>query len=443
MQTCKVDERQLGDWIDKASGSIRYVAPAITDSLAHKICAAEKRTGEKNFVLIELDSDIDRSGYGETAGVRILIENGVITNENPGLRMAAMTAPNFGVVWSPNARRIDPMERVSVNGIFLEGQERRKLQELVCKLMGEDQESASQLANDEERKEVAATEEVILKVIHQANETEREAKPKPQPDETDKEVIPAPDEPEINIRPVSEEKVREVEKDLREHPPRNFDKEKILEVYQGYIGFVEIHVIGATLSESTTLAIPKELTELGLGEELRNNLSEKMRIDLSDRVDLGASDVNKQVDAFRMIFTKQMGKPLGRIYKKSDWKIMQDKWKEIDSLVEAANAKIRQNLDKTVVKIIQEAAEEWALALEEISITSLQPKYRVDDIKFMLNKQWINKKRATEVKIELFTKDLTWETLRDPDVKKKIMEAYPELCKTGLYKSIKAFEVSR
>ena len=439
MQTCKVDDKQLGDWIDKATGSIRYVAPAITDNLAHKICAAEKRTGEKNFVLIELDSDIDRSGYGETAAVRILMENGVITNENPGLRMVAMTAPNFGVIWSPNARRIDPMERVSVNGIFLEGQERLKLQELVCKLMGENQKTASQVANDEERKEAAATEEVSLKVIRQANETDREAKP--QPDEIDKEVIPAPDEPEMNVRPVSEQKVKEVEKDLREHPPRNFDKEKILEVYQGYIGFVEIHVIGATLSESTTLAIPKELTELGLAEELRNNLSEKMRIDLSDRVDLGASEVNKQVDAFRMIFTKQMGKPLGRIYKKSDWKIMQDKWKEINYLVDTANTNIRQKLDNTVDRIIHEAAEEWERALYKNSNTSSQPIYSVNEINRMLNQQWINKKRATKVKIEMFAKDLTWETLNDVEVKKKIEDAYPELCETGLYKSRKAIDV--
>lgn len=439
MQTCKVDERQLGDWIDKASGSIRYVAPAITDNLAHKICAAEKRTGEKNSVLIELDSDIDRSGYGETTGVRILMENGVTTNSNPGLRIAAITAPNFGVVWSPNARRIDLMERVSVNGFFLEGQERRNLQKLVCKLMGEDQILVSQFANDEERKEATTSDEVSLEVIHQPIETDRDVNP--QPDETDREVIPAPDEPEINIHPVSEEEVKKVEKDLREHPPRNFDKEKILEVYQGYIGFVEIHVIGATLSESTTLAIPKELTELGLAEELRNNLSEKMRIDLSDRVDLGASEVNKQVDAFRMIFTKQMGKPLGRIYKKSDWKVMQDKWKEINYLVDTANAKILQKLDNTVDRIIQEAAEEWERALYKNSNTSSQPNYSVEEINRMLNQQWINKKRATKVKIEMFAKDLTWETLNDAEVKNKIADAYPELCETGLFKSRKAIDV--
>ena len=54
---------------------------------------------------------------------------------------------------------------------------------------------------------------------------------------------------------------------MREHPPRDFKEEKLLEVYQEYIGFIEILVVGATLSEATTLAIPKELTELGLAKE--------------------------------------------------------------------------------------------------------------------------------------------------------------------------------
>ncbi len=414
MRACKVDEDQLAKWIDQASGSIRYLAPGITEKLANKICAAGDRTGEKNFVLIELDGDMDRSGYGETAGVRILMENGVITNKISGLRMAALTSPEFGVVWSPIAKCVDHnMERVTTNGIFFEGQERRKIQKLVCKLMEEDQQTESRLPIDAWRGEAFASEEL------------------------DRKIFSVPDEPKVNVECVSENDVKEVEKDLREYPPRDFKEEKKLEVYQGYIGFVEIHVFGAKLSEATTLAIPKELTELGLADDLRNNLSEKMRIDLSENIDLGVREVNELVKAFRLIFTKQMGKPLGRIYKKSDWEIMQAKWNEIDYLVEAANEKISQNLDNSVTKTIKKAANDWKRALD--SNTRLQPKYKLEKIEQMLTKHWTNKKRPTKVKIELFTKDLTWETLNDENVRKKIEDAYPELRETGLYKSRKGY----
>ena len=122
MKACKVDEEQLAAWIDGATGTIRYLGPAITEKLARKILAAEKRTGAHNHVVIDLDDEVDRSGYGQTAGVRILPDDGTIQHLS-GLRVAAITMPGIGAVWSPIAERVDPIERVSVNGIWMEGDE--------------------------------------------------------------------------------------------------------------------------------------------------------------------------------------------------------------------------------------------------------------------------------------------------------------------------------
>ena len=52
---------------------------------------------------------------------------------------------------------------------------------------------------------------------------------------------------------------------LRGHPPRDFRKEQVPEVYQDFVGFIEIHVTGASLAESTIVGIPDDLTELELG----------------------------------------------------------------------------------------------------------------------------------------------------------------------------------
>lgn len=120
---------------------------------------------------------------------------------------------------------------------------------------------------------------------------------------------PAPIEPDLTVLGVQERDLEQVELHLREDLPRDFRREKESEVHQDYVGFIEIHVTGAGLSKATTLAIPDELTKLGLGTDLRSRLSERMRIDLSGNVDLGARDVNRRVDAFREIFTKQMRPP--------------------------------------------------------------------------------------------------------------------------------------
>ena len=160
-----------------------------------------------------------------------------------------------------------------------------------------------------------------------------------------------------------------------------------------------------------------------------------MRIDLSGSVDLGASDVNKRVDAFREIFTKQMGPPLGRIYKKNDWQIMQTKWAEIETLVDEANDKIKRYMHAAVKKEIMDAAKDWAKAIDESPSVKKQVSYSVKDINELLLKQWDRKQRATRMKVQLFAKDLTWATLNDPKVREQIKDAYPDLGETGLYQS--------
>ena len=446
MKACKVDEEQLAAWIDGATGTIRYLGPAITERLAQKILAAEKRTGERNHVVIELDDEVDRSGYGQTAGVRILHDDGTTIQHRAGLRVAAITAPGIGAVWSPIAERVDPIERVSVNGIWMEGVELGELRRWMGRMMGnqgpelsvsqDERSDTSQLGTKKTPDPVVLAQEAIEKNESSAfaNQGRTEDSSSEAPDQR---LVPS--EPRVQLRAVDEKTIKEVETHLQQHPPRDFKEEKQTEVYQGYVGFIEIHVTGASLSGTTTLAIPKELTELGLETDLRNRLSERMRIDLSGSVDLGARDVNRRVDAFREIFTRQMGPPLGRIYKKSDWPIMQTKWTEIEILVESANEKIKRSMHAAVENIILDAAKDWAKAIDENPIVRKEVPYTVEDIHELLLAQWDRKQRATRMRVQLFVKDLTWATLNNPQVRKKIEDAYPELCATGLYKSRRAW----
>ena len=240
----------------------------------------------------------------------------------------------------------------------------------------------------------------------------------------------------VKVENVCSEKIERVEKSLIEHPVRDFKNEQKVDVYKSYVGFIEIHLTGSSLSKSTTLSIPDELVELGLEENLRSQLSETMRIDLSKNVELGAQEVNKRVDAFREIFTRQMGQPLGRIYKKSDWKTMKTKRDEINVLVANANTRILKYLDSAANKVIEDAAEIWFDAIKTRSPSSNYTKERVN---ILLRKQWYKKKRTTRLKFEMFTKDLTWETLKDESIRRRIEEEFPDIRKIGLYKKMSAW----
>ena len=136
MRACKVDERQLGEWIDAATGTIRYMGPGLTEGVAEKLIAAEKRTGQRNHVLIELDDEMDRSGFGQTAAIRKLQEGGVRIQCPHGLRIAAFACPGVAAIWSPIAERVDSVDRVAINGVWMEGPERDALRRWLSRTMG-------------------------------------------------------------------------------------------------------------------------------------------------------------------------------------------------------------------------------------------------------------------------------------------------------------------
>lgn len=420
MRACKVDERQLGEWIDAATGTIRYLGPGLAEAVAEKLVAAERRTGQRNHVVVELDDEMDRSGFGQTSAIRKLKEAGVRIQRPHGLRIAALACPGIAVVWSPIAERVDSVDRVAINGVWMEGSERDALRRWMSRAMGE---QGTDTVNDDVLDlETHATRRVDEMPLQSADESHDDA---------------PPNEPNVNVTDLDTESLEEVEAYLAEHPPRDFRRERATEVYQGYVGFIEMHVQGAWLAEKTSLTIPEELTEVGLDQALRRTLSERMRIDLSERVDLGAKDVNKRVDAFREIFTTQLGPPLGRIYKKSDWAVMQRKWSEIKRMADAANDKIQRHLRAEVSRTITAAANEWARAIKKAD--SGAKDLDAEKVQTLLLSQWKGKQRATRVRVQMFVKDLTWETLNDETVRQKIEDAYPELRDTGLYKSRQAW----
>ena len=445
LKACKVDESQLSKWIDDAKGAIQYLGPAITENLANRILLAEQRTGQHSNVVVQLDAEMDRCGFGDTAGIRVLFDTGTNVKTCKGLRLAAFSAPGIGVVWSPIAKCVDPIGSVELNGIWMDEIELPAFWKWMGRIIGKTE--SVDIGSKNLWPEVQPTDDKKLSDsiecvqqsfldVSEMSSTNQRCAGKSMSETVDQSLVPC--EPTVELNNIETGALESVETQLQEHPPRNFKEEKYTEVYQSYVGFIEMRVTGASLSNATTLAIPKELTELGLENNLRDRLSERMRIDLRESVDLGVSRVNKRVDAFREIFTRQLGQPLGRIYKKSDWPIMQAKWKEIDSLVKSANDSIFESMDGEVTKILDEAAKEWS---EAISVDGSRGHvaYSHAKIKDLLTEQWNGKPRARHVELQMFAKDLTWATLNDENVREKINEAFPEICKTGLFKRCAAY----
>ena len=147
---------------------------------------------------------------------------------------------DISVVWSPIAERVDAIDSVSVNGIWMEGPEQRELLRWISRMMGE-QETAQSVPVLGRRNVPAsrcrATNEQDIGPRGGIDGRRQDAA------ETEGtggcpvyEVVrhgPAPSEADLGLLALREQDLKQVELRLREHPPRDFRKEKATEVYQG------------------------------------------------------------------------------------------------------------------------------------------------------------------------------------------------------------------
>ena len=118
---------------------------------------------------------------------------------------------------------------------------------------------------------------------------------------------------------------------------------------------------------------------------------------------------------------------------------MKTKWAEMERLVKKANKKIERRMHKAVDEILTGAAKDWAKAIHEHPKVDVQGPYTEEEIRLMLSEQWDRRHHATRMRVQLLVKDFTWGTLNDPEVRRKLEEAYPDIRETGLYKSRSAW----
>ncbi len=427
MKECKVDEKQIGEWIENANDEIWYISPGIKESLASKIADVSRRNGTNFHIMVSVDGDMDRFGYGDIKAAEILKGQSINIKDTDGIGISVFAVKgNFCAFWSPLAECVDDIDRILLNGFQTESDMEQKVFQDWIKGVFEI-ETHNELfkpTTSEEKKDEPS--DTIVPVESSPTTTNNPEKEKITSTKVKGSVL--------KPKELTEEKIKREKKSLIEHPPRDIKNERELTVYGGYGGFIEIHLKGSKLSKSTRLQIPQEFIELDLEENLRRQLSQSMIIDLSDYVDLGVQKINKKVEAFREIFTVQLGRPLGRIFRKKDWEIMQRKADEINDLVNSVNPKIKEKLKFAARKTIKKAAYHWYNAING----KTNENYSLYDVEEMFLSQWNNRLSATQVKFDLFVKDLTWETLNNTNVREEIEKAFPDICKTGLYNKFNA-----
>src|SRR5262249_34641213 len=116
----------IKDEIATATGRAAYAAPGLTEEIAASLILARDKLGaDRVDVVIDLDPEVCRLGYGTIGGITLLHEKNVPIRSAPGLRIGVLIVDDKGWVFSTPALLIEEIRNRDgePNAVVVTGQQ--------------------------------------------------------------------------------------------------------------------------------------------------------------------------------------------------------------------------------------------------------------------------------------------------------------------------------
>ena len=407
MHGTRLTSEDIATHISEAGETCLLVAPGVDAVVAEALLERAKHTATKARVVIDGSHHAERSGYGETGTWRALMKATEL-RAMPGTRLGLLVTGRGAWLFAPRAGKLDPREEAGLSAVAL-ATHREAARALSERILG--------------RPERPPRDEAVLP------EAPDSCPPADGADDAG--------EPTAQIGTITKAEAERAEKAIEEHPPRDYAKEREITVYTAFVGYIELRLAGSSLATGARLKIPDALVERGLGEnELRTRINESVRIDLDEEVDTGVRAINERLNAIRTLYTRQLGEPHGRIYRKRQREELGRHLEDLNREIAQANAALGDRVEAAVKRQLDDLAQTYSQQAAQGAL----PELKKEDISTMLLKAWneAGAARPRKVTLEVTFKDLTWETLQDRKLKQRILGQFPDLGNSTLYRDSRA-----
>ena len=169
---------------------------------------------------------------------------------------------------------------------------------------------------------------------------------------------------------------------------------------------------------------------------MRKRINESVKINLEDEVDTGVREINARVNAIRTLYTRQLGEPHGRIYRKRQRTELQGHLDDLEREITRANSTLGEKIESALKRQLDDLAETYSSQTAQREL----PELNKEAMSRLLHKAWDESGavRRGEVKLEVTFKDLTWETLQDEALRQRIIDQFPDLEQSMLYREYRA-----
>ena len=397
---CCLSTRGITNLVSSACIRICYVAPGIQYEVAYAVCSAVVANPRLRIsVSIDFDERVLRMGYGSLEAVQLLKDGRIDVVNSPGLRAAVFIVDDAGWIFTPIAHYLEPepQSEETPNAIRLT---REQMEAVALRISPKERETAIAEAISVEDREKA--ENVIL---------------------------------EIGSHPVSEVEFATVKESIDKVPPVKFNVARQVRVFEPYLQYVDLSLRGAAVQRQR-IRIPSALLRLGSSEDLEGRL--RMTFDLIERDSLLSSKaLESDLNELRKNLTRSLGSKFGRVTLKAARALLDQRVEEFRVALKAHQAAIENTIQEKLANSRELVIEYYLPAAKANPPDDLVGRSVSPNVTEATLRAWITEKLdavfpsgeevVSKMTLDVSFKDVTFETLNDPEFADRLEEAYPEV----------------
>lgn len=380
--------------ISNAKKRLILAMPGIRQNVADAIVSKWKEFAGNNIkIILDTSEEVCRLGYGDIAAITTLKENGIKLFQSAGFRIGIFICDNDAWIFTPTALYIQSEAQSSEtpNAIHVDSTVAQAL--------------AMRLSENERNTALIKTD-----VHHDI-----------------------PDKIEIGDFILTEEELVDVKESLEQAPPMPFNIARQVHVFEPYIQYVDIKLLGAAIQKKK-INLPHSIVNLGSDEEIQNRINTTFSL-IEKNSSLSSKNLERELDKIRDDFTRHLGNPYGRVMLKQGRKKFDDAIAEFKKKV----VKHRESIEKDLCKHLENALESLVSYYKPFVMNtpprSLSGQITETKPSEQQAESWLEQellgvfpevdKLFQEMQVVVQYRDVTYETLKDEKFREQIKDKFP------------------
>lgn len=387
-----IDDAGLALRIRDARDRVLLCTPGFGDPVAAALIEAHRRLGsERVVVVVDGTAQAARLGYGHFDAVGQLSQAGVAIRVEPGLRLGTLVVDGQGWCFATPPLLVDAtMEKaVAPNAMRL----------------------------------MPAQVDALVGAISPPAQPFKEGQ------------FDAAARPEIGAVTAKPEALASVQAALQADPPQQFDIARKVNVFNAFVEFVELSLVGTELTRQR-VALPRDLLLAVSDRDTRERLTTSFQlIDPGATIGREAKEIRQAVDKLRKVHTRVLN-PYGSITLRSNRQRLEAAVAAVQVQVATFAGTVRSRLQKEIdhsrKQLVQSVLPGLKAKPPEALLAGVVGKPTVEQIT-----RWIDRQLdqafpkvddiVSEMRLVLTVKAVTFEMLKEPKFQAGVREAYPDV----------------